>query len=64
MFNLVAHPEVFSRLREEVDRCLPPGVADEVVVDSALFAEMPYLNAVMYVAVAFCAGLERGLRVC
>jgi cytochrome P450 len=49
VFNLVSHPEVYLRLREEVDHYFPPGEADDVIIDSAKMAEMPYLNAVMCV---------------
>ena len=45
-FNLLANPDAYVRLREEVDQYFPPDVEGEVV-NSAKLAEMPYLNAVM-----------------
>ena len=48
-FNILANAEVYSRLREEVDSYFPAGEAEHVIIDSAKLAQMPYLNAVMYV---------------
>ena len=45
-FCLLTHPDVYSLLREEVDKFYPPG---EDVADSKHLPEMEYLNAVMLV---------------
>lgn len=49
-FSILASPEVYSRLREEVDRYFPPDELGNPIADSTIFAEMSYLNAVMCVS--------------
>jgi cytochrome P450 len=46
-YNILANPEVYARLREEIDTYFPPGEMEHAVVDSTKLAVMPYLNAVM-----------------
>ena len=45
-YCLLTHPEAYVRLRAEVDAYYPPG---EDALNTKHHAEMPYLNAVMYV---------------
>ena len=44
-YCLLAHPEVYERLREEVDSAFPPGSGDPI--DASKLAGLSYLNAVM-----------------
>ena len=48
-FSILADPDIFTRLREEVDRYFPPEELGNPILDSAKLADMPYLNAVMCV---------------
>ena len=45
-YCLLTHPETYGRLRAEVDRFYP---LEEDPFNTTYHAEMPYLNAVMYV---------------
>ena len=51
-YNLLSDPRIYLRLREEVDSYFHPGETGKAFVDSKKLAEMPFLNAVMYV---FCS---------
>ena len=48
-FSLLRNPEMYKRLREEVDKFYPPG---EDALDTKWHIEMPYLEAVMYVIIS------------
>lgn len=45
-FALLTHPDTYARLKAEVDLYYPPG---EDALNTKHHADMPYLNAVMYV---------------
>lgn len=47
-FYLLKHPEYYARLRKEVDEAFPRG---EDPIDFTRQADMPFLNACMYVSV-------------
>ena len=48
-FSILADPDIYTRLREEVDRYFPLEELGNPILDSAKLADMPYLNAVMCV---------------
>ena len=41
---VLQQPEIYKRLREEVDKCYPPG---EDSLDGKFINDMPYLEAVV-----------------
>lgn len=43
-YFLMSHPDIYARLRAEVDRHFPPG---EEVFDAKVLSDMELLNAVM-----------------
>ena len=45
-YCLLTHPEAYARLRAEVDNYYP---SEEDALNTKHHADMPYLNAVMYV---------------
>ena len=56
-FYLLTNPDVFRRLRAELDEAFPPGEGDPF--DFTRLAELPYLNAVMYVVVFSSSSTEK-----
>ena len=46
-YYILTHRDTYERLQAEVDTMFPPGEGDPL--EPGKLAEMPYLNAVMYV---------------
>ena len=47
MLYIISHPQVYLRLREEIDGAVAAGIAPEDIVPDAVAKDLPYLQAVL-----------------